>query len=111
MGANVLYAFSDSSWNNDVDSGRSTGCFLVYYIGGVVDHSSNLLYPIALSSANAEYTECCIAGMAMSHLTMLLDELEQVASCRTIPIILDSSAAIAMGNSFKDTKHTRHILQ
>ena len=28
----VLYTFSDSSWNNDIDSGRGTGCFLNYYM-------------------------------------------------------------------------------
>ena len=47
----LFYAFSDSSWNDDVDNGRSTGCFLVYYMGGIVDHSSNLPDPVALSSA------------------------------------------------------------
>jgi len=37
-----LFGFSDSSWNDDVDTGRSTGCFLIVYMGGVIDHSSNL---------------------------------------------------------------------
>lgn len=49
-----FYTFSDSSWNDDVDSGRSTGCFLIVYMGGIVDHSSNLPVPVALSSAEAE---------------------------------------------------------
>ena len=31
-----FFAFCDSSWNDDVDSGHSTGCFLIYYMGGVV---------------------------------------------------------------------------
>jgi hypothetical protein len=109
-----LFTFSDSSWNDDIDTGRSTGAFLVYYMGGIVDHSSNLPDPIALSSAEAEYNESCIACMATNHLSMMLDEFE-VRSSRDIrqpvPIILDSSSAIAMGNSFKDTKHTRHIMR
>jgi hypothetical protein len=46
-----FFGFSDSSWNDDVDSGRSTGCFILTYMGGVVDHSSNLPDPVALSSA------------------------------------------------------------
>jgi hypothetical protein len=48
-----FFGFSDSSWNDDVDSGRSTGCFILTYMGGVVDHSSNLPDPVALSSAEA----------------------------------------------------------
>jgi hypothetical protein len=110
----LFYTFSDSSWQDDEDTGRSTGCFLVYYMGGIVDHSSNMPDPVALCSAEAEYNEACLACMATSPLRMLLDELElkrELELFATVPIILDSSSAIAMGNSFKDTKHTRHIMR
>jgi hypothetical protein len=108
-----FFAFSDSSWNDDVDRGRSTGCYIITYMGGIVDHSSNLPTPVALSSAEAEYNEGCLAMMATSHLCMLLAELEGVDEENLDPtsIYLDSKSAIAMGNSFKDTKHTRHILR
>jgi hypothetical protein len=45
----------DSSWNVGADTGRSKGCFLIYYMGGIVDHSSNIPDPVAMSSAEAEY--------------------------------------------------------
>jgi hypothetical protein len=67
-----FFGFSDSLWNNDADSGRSTGCFIITYMGGIVDHSSNMPDPVALSSAKAEYNEGCVAFMAASHLRMLL---------------------------------------
>jgi hypothetical protein len=38
----------------------------------------------------------------------LIDEDEQR---HEIPLILDSSSAIAIGSLFKDTKHTRHIMR
>jgi hypothetical protein len=47
-------------------------------MGGVVDHSSNVPDPVAMSSAEVEYNEGCIAFMAASHLRMLLAELEGV---------------------------------
>jgi hypothetical protein len=107
-----FYTLSDSSWNDDVDHGRSTGSYQSYYMGGVVDHSSNLPDPIALSSAEAEYNEACLACMATNHLAMILDEFEgRTEPRRAIPILLDSKSAIAMGNSFRDTKHTRHIMR
>jgi hypothetical protein len=28
-----------------------------------------------------------------------------------VPLILDSSSAISIGSSFRDTKHTRHIMR
>jgi hypothetical protein len=114
MGEAKLFTFSDSSWNDDADSGRSTGAFLCYYMGGVVDHSSNMPDPVAMSSAESEYNEGCVACMAASHCRMLLDELElktEDAPSPTVKIIMDSKSAIAMGESFKDTKHTRHIMR
>jgi hypothetical protein len=109
----LLYGFSDSSWNDDQDSGRSTGCFIITYMGGIVDHSSNLPDPVALSSAEAEYNEGCIAMMAASHLRMLLCEMEGIEENNkpATPIYFDSKSAMAMGNSYKDTKHTRHIMR
>jgi hypothetical protein len=78
----------------------------------VTDHSSNLTDPIALSSAEAEHNETCLCGMVVTHLEMLLNDMEARSENEdTVSIILDSKSAIAMGNSFKDTKHTRHILR
>jgi hypothetical protein len=54
-----LFAFLESSWTDDLDTGRSTGCYLIIYMEEVVDHSSNLPDPVALSSAEAEYNETC----------------------------------------------------
>jgi hypothetical protein len=41
----VFLRFSDSSWNDNVDTGWSTGCFIITYMGGIVDHSSNMPDP------------------------------------------------------------------
>ncbi len=78
-----------------------------------MDHSSNLPDPVALSSAEAEYNEGCIAFMAASHLRVLLCEFEGIveSTMTATPIYFDSKSAIAMGNSNKDTKHTRHIMR
>ena len=79
---------SDSSWNDDPDHGRSTGCYESFYMGGVVDHSSNLPDPITLSSAEAEYNEACLACMGTNHLAMFLDDLEDNTEPRMqIPIL------------------------
>ena len=70
--ANPLYTFTDSSWNDDVDTCRGSGCFMIIYMGGVVEHSSNMPDPVALSSAEAEYNEACLACMATAHLKQFL---------------------------------------
>jgi hypothetical protein len=97
-----FFTFSESSWNDDVDSGHSTGCFIIVYVGGIIDHSSNLPDPVALSSAKAEYNEGCIAFMATSHLHMLLCEMEGIpeSSMAATNVYFDSKSDIAMGNSY-----------
>ena len=78
-----------------------------------MDHSSNMPDPVALSSAKAEYNEGCVAFMAASHLRMLLCELEGIEEANMAPttMFFDSKSAIAMGSSYRDTKHTRHIMR
>ncbi len=110
----LLITMCDSSWNDDVDTGRSTGCFMIFYTGGIIDHSSNMPDPIAMSSAEVEYNQACVATMALLHISMILNNFElkdQDAERKDLPLILDSNSAIAIGNSFKDTKHTRHIMR
>jgi hypothetical protein len=111
--SHLLYGFSDSSWNDNQDTGCSTGCFIITYMGGVIDHHSNPPDPVALSSAKAEYNEGCITMMAASNLRMLLCEKEGIVESSMPPttIYFDSKSAMALGNSYKDTKHTRHIMR
>jgi hypothetical protein len=51
--------------------------------------------------------------MAASHLKMFLAELEGIEESELPPtaMFFDSKSAIAMGESYKDTKHTRHIMR
>ena len=113
---NPLITFSDSSWNDDIDTGRSTGCFMIIYMGGVVEHSSNMPDPVALSSAEAEYNEACLACMATAHLRQFLEDLElhlddEKRSKKPIQVFIDNRSAVDMGASFKDTQRTRHMMR
>ncbi|MGH3054284.1 MAG: Ty1/Copia family ribonuclease HI, partial [Gaiellaceae bacterium] len=111
-----LLAFSDSSWQDCPTSGRSTGSFLIYYQGGVVDHALFVPDPVALSSGKAEYNTACATSMAVAHLRMLTNEMDTLGDSDyknqpLILIVLDNISAICMGKSFKDTEHTRHIMR
>jgi hypothetical protein len=108
-----MFTFCDSSWDDDHDTSRSTGGFLIFYQGGVVDHSSNMPDPIAMSSAEAEYNEACMACMATSHMHMTLNYMENVkdesAEDKAVNIYMDNRSAVDMSHTFKDTKNARHI--
>jgi hypothetical protein len=106
----------DSSWNDDVDTGRSSGCIMIIYMRGVVEYSNNNPDPVALSSAVAEYNEACLACMATAHLKQFLEDLELPFADdkkikKPIHIFIDNRSAVDMGASFKDTQRTRHMMR
>jgi hypothetical protein len=82
-----------------------------FYMGGVVEHSSNMPNPVALSSAEADYNEACLACMATAHLKQLLEDFElpitdDKKSKKPIQIFIDNRSAVGMGESIKDTQRT-----
>jgi hypothetical protein len=113
---NPLCTFPGSSWNDDFDTGRMSGCFMIFSMGGVIEHSSNLHDPVDLSSAGAEYNEACLACMATAHLKQFLEDLElpfadDRKSKKPIHIFIDNRSAFDMGASFKDTQRTQHMMR
>ena len=109
----AFIGFADSSWQDCPDTGRSTGGYHIFLQGGVVDSEMTFPVPVALSSAEAEYNNACYACVAINALAMLVNEFEDCDPDMplNIPLLLDNTACISMGESFRDTKHTRHILR
>ena len=60
--------FSDSSWQDCPDTGRSTGAYISFYQGGLIDHVTHVPGPVAQSSEESEYNESCTVGMDLAHL-------------------------------------------
>ena len=52
---NHLMAFSDSSWQDFLDTGKSTGAYNIFHQGGIIDHVTHVPGPVAQSSAESEY--------------------------------------------------------
>ena len=44
---NHLMAFSDSSWKDCIDTGISTGAYIIFYQGGPIDHGTHVTVPVA----------------------------------------------------------------
>ena len=110
---NHLMAFSDSSWHDCPDTGRSTGAYIIFYQVGPIDHGTHVPVPVSQSSAESEYNEACTAGMALAHFRVLVHELlnkdTDMVPKESPLIVLDSKSAMCMAKNGKDTKHTRHI--
>ena len=106
-------AFSDSSWQDCPDTGRSTGAYIIFYQGGPIDHGTHVTGPVAQYSAESEYNAACTAGMALAHFRMLVHELlnedPEMVPKEAPLIVLDGKSTMCMAKNGRDTKHTRHI--
>ena len=71
---NHLMAFSDSSWQDFTDTGRSTGAYIIFYKGGPIDHDPHVPGPVAQSSEESDYNVACTAGMSLANFRMLFNE-------------------------------------
>ena len=56
---NHLMDFSDSSWQDCTDTGRSTGAYIILHQGGTIDHGTHVPGPVSQSSAESEYNAAC----------------------------------------------------
>ena len=70
---NQLMAFSDSSWQDFPDTGRSTGAYIIFYQGRPIYHGAYVPRPVAQSSVESEYNAACTSGMAFALFRMLID--------------------------------------
>jgi hypothetical protein len=106
-----IVMFTDSSWQDCPDTSRSTGCYLVFCQGGIVDGASFVPDPIALSSAEAEYQVAAFGVSGCEHARQVFQEMHglDADTALTIPIFTDSQSGIAMATSDRDTRRTRHI--
>ena len=110
---NHLMDFSDSSWQDFPDTGRSIGAYIILYQGGQIDHGTYVTGPVSQSSSESEYNAACTAVMALAHFRMLIHELlnkdPDIVPEEDPLIVLDSKSAMCMAKNVKYTKHTRHL--
>ena len=102
----------DSSWQDCPDTGRSTGAYVLFSQGGAVDYNTFVPSPVAMSSAEAECNAGAVAGMAMSHIRMLQNELNgheaDIIKNGPITMYYDSASAVTIVNLEKDICSLRH---
>jgi hypothetical protein len=70
-----IIAFTDSSFQDCQDSCRSTGGYLIYIRGAVIDVTSTMLSIIVQSTCEAEYIACSLATMAATYIRKVWNEL------------------------------------
>ena len=67
----TVLTFTDSSRNDCINTGKSTGGYIILRQAGAEDYGSHLPVPVAMSSREAEYISAAVACMNASHIKML----------------------------------------
>ena len=115
-----LTVFSDASWQDCPDTGRSTVGYMIFHNGALIEANSMMPTPVAMSTSEAEYMAACSATMSAAHIRMLLYDMmflgtkhwrESSQQLPTIPIVLmvDNEATVQIAKNGKLTRKTRHI--
>ena len=106
-----IVIFCDSSWQDCVDTGRSTGAYYIYINGSLVTAATFVPTPIAQSSAEAEYNACAYALTDAIHVKQVWNFLHgrHLDAPITFALFTDSKSAIAMIECDHVTRHSRHI--
>ena len=102
--------FTDSAFG-DCDGARSTGCFLGFFQGGLIDFSSSVPLAVAQSAAEAETNYASVTCMATmlsrrAYMALVYGDEERNFS---VPIFTDSKATIDIALNDRGTPRTRHM--
>ena len=114
-----IIGFSDTSWQDCPDTGRSTCGYKIFVQGGIIDAQSTMPVPVALSSAEAEYMGACNLGAMICHLRDLTYEFEKLGTpeykiegrTKEVPsvLLIDNQATVRMSKNYKVTSKNRHV--
>ena len=115
-----LVVFTDASWQDCPDTGRSTVGHLIFYNGALIDANSSMPSPVAMSSAESEYLSACNGAMAVAHIRMLVYDMLYLGTkdwkmaMQSLPsnpaiLMVDNEAAVQMAKNGRMTRKTRHI--
>lgn len=106
-----IIAVADSSFDDCPDTRRSTGGYMIHWQGGVVEGASIMPPIVSTSVGEAEYCVGAVAAMALSFHRKVFNEFIGRDSDEplTLALGMDSTAAIDIATSPRETKRTKHI--
>jgi hypothetical protein len=106
----TLVYFTDSS-HADFDEQRSTGSYVGFLQGGVIDYASFVPQPIPFSSAESESNALCHGVLAAAHACHAFCDVlfNDPARPYTVPFFVDSTVAEAMNRNERISSKNKHI--
>jgi hypothetical protein len=105
----TLHGFTDSSFGDCPDTGRSTLAYVFRYGDSVLSWHSKLCSYVNTCTNHAEYSALAAGAKEAEWLISLFNQLEPEVSCVPVPIYVDNSGVISMVLNPIDHKANKHI--
>ena len=105
---NIPYVFCDSDWGGDVNTGRSTTCYIIIFNGGPISWCSRLQQTVSLSTTEAEYMALVATLCEIKWLQPLLNSLKVILP-GPIHIFEDNQGAIDLAHNPSFHRRTKHV--
>ena len=107
-----IHAFTDSSFQSDIDDSKSVSGFVFTLNGGAVSWRSSKQDTVADSTMEAEYIAANDAAKESVWMKKFLTELEVVPTIKDpVPLYCDNNGAIALAKEPRSHQKSRHILR
>jgi hypothetical protein len=115
-----IVVFSDASFQDCPDDGKSTTGYMIFTAGGLIEANSSVPTPVAMSTCESEYMAAARAGMAAAHAYMIYYDYQKLGTkdydfAQVTPekppiiIMTDNKAAVRLSINDMMKKGTRHI--
>ena len=105
-----LIGYSDSSWNDDIDNGKSTAGYLFKLWNGPISWRSKQEQQVAMSSTEAEYIAAAEATKEVFYIRDILEELGyDEGDIQPIRLLIDNQSTIKLANNPTNHPKTKHI--
>jgi hypothetical protein len=104
LGSFPIVVFSDASCQDCKDTGRSTGGYLIFMQGGIVDATSRMPKLVPWSTCEAEFCTASLAVMAAFYVKKIQLHGIDPDYDLTIPLGIDSKSAMDTASPTKRLK-------
>lgn len=104
-----LQGYSDSSFGDCPDTGRSTLAYVFLYHGGILSWYSKLCGYVTLSTNQSEYAALALASREAEWLIQLCAALEPATVVTPVPIFVDNAGVVSLVFNPVDHQANKHI--
>ena len=105
----TLHGYTDSSFGDCPDTGRSTLAYVFFYSSALLSWYSKLSSSVLTCTNHAEYAALALGAKECEWMLTLFDEMECKDVVEPIPIFIDNSGVISMVANPVDHQANKHV--